>query len=100
DTAIPPTPSIAADGQLNFASPTLRFRATLARGQSSETAIQWRLAEFTLGPVPKPPVPRRYEIQSLWEGLGQSSVTIPTRQVEPGHTYRVRARACDTTGRC
>jgi hypothetical protein len=100
DPAIPPKPIVAADGPLDITSPALKFRVQLAAGQPPSTAIQWRLAEITPGPVTKPLVPRCYEIQALWEETGQSTVTIPTKQVEPGRTYRVRARACDATGRC
>jgi len=100
DPAIPPTPAVVADGPLDFKSPAMKFRATLPANLPPHSTIQWRLAEITPGPVTKPLVPRRYEIQALWEEAGQSTATIPTKEVESGRTYRVRARACDTTGRC
>ena len=100
DMAIPPMPTVATDGPLDFKSSTLPFSATLPTGPSLNTTIQWRLAEITPGPTVKLMVPRRYEIQALWEETGQFTAKISTKEVEPGHTYRVRARACDATGRC
>ena len=99
DAAIPPTPKVATDGPLDFKSPTLKFSATFPTGTPANPALQWRLAEIILDPA-KPRIPRRYEIQALWEETSQLTAAIPTREVERGRTYRVRARACDAAGRC
>jgi hypothetical protein len=100
DTGIPLTPTVGTDGPLDFAAPALRFSAKRVESLPANATMQWRLAEVTLGPVAKPLAPRRYEIQALWEEADSSKVTIPMKQIEPGRTYRVRARACDVTGRC
>ncbi|MGE5295899.1 MAG: lamin tail domain-containing protein, partial [Solirubrobacterales bacterium] len=47
--------------------------------------------------------PGKYEIQAVWESdeltAFQSDTTIPASAVEPGHTYRVRCKMKDATGR-
>ena len=99
-TAIPPAPTVTADGPLKFTSPALKFHATPPRESPSHATMQWRLAEVTVGRVTNPLLPLHYEIQALWEENGQSTTTIPTKQLELGHAYRVRARACDPSGLC
>ena len=100
DTTIPPTPSVTADDPLAITSPALRFRAAFRTNSTLKFSFQWRLAEVALGRATKPIVPNHYEIQSLWEATGTSTVTIPTKKLKPGRTYRARSRACDPNGRC
>ena len=61
--------------------------------------IEWRLAEVTPGTRTKPLVPRKYEIEPLWQQAGSAAADIPTTLVQRGHTYRVRARLKNDTGR-
>jgi len=98
DPALVPTPATAAEGTLDFSAKALKFRASLMKG--GEVVFQWRLAEVTPGPRSKQQGPPRYEITALWQDGGASAAQIPTTQLEAGHTYRVRARAQDSTGRC
>jgi hypothetical protein len=101
DPGIPPAPTVRADDPLNFTSPALRFHASQGTDDlPPDIVVQWRLAEVSLGRVSRPLVQRHYEIQALWEATGQSTTTIPTIHFKPGRTYRVRARACDSNGRC
>jgi hypothetical protein len=65
-----------------------------------QPVFEWRLAEVTLGPVTKPLVPREYEIEALWQSEGPATAEIPAELVQAGHTYRVRARMRDASGRC
>ncbi len=100
DVALPPAPSVAADGALDFTKATLKFQASMPASQSPAPSVEWRMAEITLAPAVKLSAPRRYEIESLWQETGKSAAEIPTNLLEPGRTYRVRARACDATGHC
>ncbi len=48
--------------------------------------------------------PGKYEIEALWESgeitdPGNRTITIPATLVKPGHTYRVRCRMKDSSGR-
>jgi hypothetical protein len=99
DAPIPPTPSIAADGPLEASAKQLGFRASFANRRMSAPVIQWRVAEVT--PDSSHPRPnRKYEITPLWQTNGTSTAQMPTTLLEAGHTYRVRARAQDASGRC
>lgn len=96
----PATAKIKVEGDLETAKAPLRMRATLAAGGEAVKAFEWRLAEVTKGPLPKGQGPRHYEIQALWQQSGASAAEIPATVLQPGHTYRIRARARDTEGRC
>ena len=74
------------------------------RSRSKFAAMKWRLGEITPARATAPPgVPRLYEITSVWESAESTTfadgVTIPIGVTEPGHTYRVRVRMQDNTGR-
>jgi hypothetical protein len=92
---LPSPPAIAPDGALDFTANALRFHAT-----SALKTLQWRLAEISTDAESRPMAPRRYEIETLWAENGPSSVKVPKNELKAGHTYRVRARACDGEGRC
>ena len=97
---LPSTPTLRATGPLDFRADTLPFLATLPTSANPTLALDWRLGEITPGPVTKPPAPRRYEIETLWHEENKRAANVPTRLLEPGRTYRVRARARDAAGRC
>lgn len=99
DRGIPGRPRVQADGPLQDQAKALRFRAAGLAG-SAPPMLQWRAAEVASRPSTKPVGPRSYEIQAVWEGSGAGTVEIPTSVLKPGHSYRVRARACDADGRC
>jgi hypothetical protein len=100
DRPVPPTPEVSAAGALDFKAATLSFQADSGRGDAAATKMQWRLGEVSVAAVTKPTTPRPYEIEALWEGAGSNRVAIPSSPLKAGHTYRVRARACDENGRC
>jgi hypothetical protein len=67
--------------------------------------VQWRAAQISAPGLPgyKPGQPCRYEIESTWttEFTTQSpELMLPPNVVQPGLTYRIRARYKDDTGRC
>jgi len=97
---IPATPTLTAEGAMDFTKPELHFRATLTAGDAVIGTLEWRVAEITAGIVAKPLTPRKYEIEPIWQQAGGARMEIPTKVFESGHTYRVRARSRDTTGRC
>jgi hypothetical protein len=68
-------------------------------------AMQWRVGEISAPGLAgyKPGTPRKYEIEELWrsEELATQTnrFTLPLTMCEPNHTYRVRARYKNHTGR-
>ena len=101
--AIPPAPTVAPDRPPTLQEPSLKFHCTLPAGSATPRAVQWRLAEITPGPVSKPLVPRHFEMDALWQAERTEptgAVEISSKPLEAGRTYRVRARACDASGRC
>ena len=108
DDAIPETPVVTSVGAPEFSADNLVFESTrFADPQGNDTfaAMEWRLAEITHRDAPAfdPNLPRKYEIQSVWESGATSEfdqlVSIPVGMVVPGHAYRVRVRVQDDTGR-
>jgi hypothetical protein len=67
----------------------------------SARKVKWRLAEITdlKNPATKAQLPRKYEINALWEAEGGTAAEIPTKGLEKGHTYRIRARVQDANER-
>jgi hypothetical protein len=98
DKAIPATPVLKARAAFDPAKSS--FLVTASSGGPGPEAFEWRLAGVTLDPIRKPLKPRKYEIESLWQQPGTSSAEIPSNLIEKGHTYRIRARARDASGRC
>jgi hypothetical protein len=90
----PPAAKISPPPQFDFAAPHLSL--SLEAKPEGTVSSQWRLAEITdtKSPVFDPHQPWSYEIQALWEQelKGSTTVSVPTRSLVPGHTYRVRAR--------
>ena len=106
DSAIPSIPSIQYTGTTGYPLGGLSFQCSaFSSGFSSFQAMQWRAGEIhnPLAPAYDPTAPRSYEITSQWEtgeiNTYNNSIAIPTTALRVGHTYRVRVRMKDTTGR-
>ncbi|MBN1844129.1 MAG: lamin tail domain-containing protein, partial [Sedimentisphaerales bacterium] len=105
---IPYTPSINYYGAAGYPLNDLLFVSSPfsdLQGSGTFAAIKWRLAQITDDAHPVAPLgePRCYELQAVWESdemtVFQSSIIIPGSVVKAGHTYRVRVRMKDTSGR-
>jgi lamin tail-like protein/concanavalin A-like lectin/glucanase superfamily protein/CotH protein len=107
DSLIPYTPSIDYYGATGYPINDLLFiTSTFSDPQGNQTfgALKWRIAEVIddANPIYGPGDPRKYEIEPIWEQINtvfQSAIIIPGSVVKPGHTYRVRIRMKDNTGR-
>jgi hypothetical protein len=106
DSAVPAAPTITACGPAGFAANQLRFRASAYKGQNPFAALKWRMAEIT--PANRPgsqarPAQGLLEITAVWESAELPEATaetaVPSGIAKAGHTYRVRARMKDSTGR-
>ena len=94
----PATPEIAPAGVIDTSKPTWKLHLA---SPTSVSKVKWRLAEIT-GPknaAVETKVPVRYEINPLWESEGGTAAEIPTKDLEKGRTYRIRARIQDGDGR-
>jgi hypothetical protein len=94
DAPTPATSKIAPAGKLDLSAPKLKVQLT---GEKQASKVKWRLAEVS-NPNNSAPIQRRlgrYEIDPLWESTGGPSAEIPSKNLEPGHTYRIRARVLD-----
>jgi len=98
DASIPATPKIEPAGKLDLSARKVKVQLT---GGKQASQVKWRLAE-----VPNPnsttAADRRtvkYEINALWETTGGPFAEVPTSTLEVGHTYRIRARVLDASGR-
>ena len=58
------------------------------------------MGEISSEPIRKPLKPANYEIESLWSAVGSSTTRVPSTVFQKAHTYRIRARARDASGRC
>jgi hypothetical protein len=90
----PATSKIASVGKLDLSAPKLRVQLD---GGEQASQVKWRLAEVS-NPNNSASIQRcigKYEIDALWESTGGPSVEIPTKDLEAGHTYRIRARVLD-----
>jgi len=82
----------------------LRFSASAYAGTNAFAASQWRVGEISAPGIPlyDSTKPRIYEVTDVWRSTELTSngvVTIPFAVLQVGHTYRVRARHKDVTGR-
>ncbi|MBE3123602.1 MAG: lamin tail domain-containing protein, partial [Planctomycetes bacterium] len=106
DTQMPYTPTVTYTGPAGYAMNRLSFRSSaFSSSYSTFGAMEWRIAEVTdtANPNYDPSDPRKYEIESDWES-GElptygATATIPGSAVKTGHSYRVRVRMKDATGR-
>jgi hypothetical protein len=108
DPDVPERPRITFLGASGFPLHDLRFAASsFADPQGPETfgAVAWRIAEIAAPGVAgyREGEPRRYEIETLWTSGERPhdtmAIRIPVAELRPGHTYRVRARFMDASGR-
>jgi hypothetical protein len=109
DSAIPVTPAVTATGNPNFPVNNLTFQTSSfsdPQGSATFAAYKWRLGEITdeNNPSYNPAEQRTYEINTVWESeditnVVTRSATIPAPVVRVGHTYRVRCKHKDNTGR-
>ena len=99
DRAIPPTPNVHSRGAPDLSRAGLELEATFSNDPPAQSRFEWRVAEVTLSPVSKPPRPGKYEIEPLWLRRGPATMEVPSKLFQKGHTYRIRARALDATGR-
>jgi hypothetical protein len=106
DPAIPETPKVSASGPPGLAPDQLRFRISPFKGANPFAAAKLRLAEITAPTVAapgSPPAQGPREINAVWESAdladAAAQISIPAGIAKSGHTYRVRVRMKDTTGR-
>jgi hypothetical protein len=108
DTSIPDKPTVTAIGDPGFPADDLRFETSDfsdPQGAGTFAALRWRLGEVTdaSAPVYDPAADPIYEWTEVWTSGDlaalQNQVQIPSASVEAGHTYRVRSRMKDNTGR-
>jgi hypothetical protein len=97
DAMLPETPVITPSKIADASTPTLKLHLA-----SSNPAgmVKWRLAEITdtKKPAGKAKTPHKYEIEALWEAECGATAEVPTKNLEKGHTYRIRARIEDGNG--
>ena len=105
---LPATPSITYTGAVGYPIDGLTFAASAfsdPQDGSAFTTIQWRAGEITDPSAPgyDPAADRLFEADEVWssgERVGPSvAIAIPAGVLRAGHTYRVRARYKDATGR-
>ena len=106
DVATPNTPVVTFEGPTNHPINQLVFRSSaFDRTNGTFAAMKWRLAEVSPAnaPVFDRAQPRKYEISAAWETAElpefSETATMPASMVKVGHTYRVRARMKDVSGR-
>jgi hypothetical protein len=108
DAAIPDRPTITYVGLGTYPLNDLRFTTSAfsdPQGTGSFSAIQWRIAEISAPGIPlyNSALPRIYEIADVWRSAEINSYTgestINGTSLVAGHTYRVRCRHKDNTGR-
>jgi len=107
DSNIPNTPTVTAT-TTNFYADKLTFQTSAfsdPNGDGTFASMKWRIGEITdtNSPTFAPAQSRKYEIESDWESAEMSNftgtVTIPAGVARVGHTYRVRCKMKDSTGR-
>ncbi|MFC1452883.1 DUF2341 domain-containing protein [Verrucomicrobiota bacterium] len=105
---IPDTPVVTSTSPSGFPANALTFETTPfsdPQGDHTFAAMKWRVGEIsdTNSPSYRPSERKKYEVPAVWESEDLTnfvaSVTIPSVAVKVGHTYRVRSRMKDTSGR-
>jgi len=108
EESIPDTPTVGAAGPPEFPITSLLFETTpFSDPQGAETfaAMRWRVGEVTDpgAPAYDPDADPIYEWTPVWmsEELTefQGWITVPPGAVRVGHSYRIRVRMKDQTGR-
>ena len=108
DPLVPYTATVSFDGPAGYPINALLLRTSSFSsppGGGTFAGMKWRIAEVTDPTNPRydPGDPRKYEIESVWESgelaTFQAVVQIPASVVKEGHSYRVRCKMKNTTGR-
>jgi hypothetical protein len=107
DALVPNRPAATYTGPAAYPLNDLRFTSGTYSSPPSATfsAIQWRIAEISAPGIPlfDATQPRIYELTDVWRSAEIPSVSgetrIPGGSLKVGHTYRVRLRHKDATGR-
>ncbi len=105
DPLIPDLPVIQPVSETSIPTDQLTFRAAPYSGPNPFAAMKWRIGEMTPSESPSfnPSIPRRYEIEPVWESAELAAFTpeimVPADAVKIGHTYRLRLRMKDNAGR-
>ncbi|AQT67877.1 CotH protein [Anaerohalosphaera lusitana] len=106
--AQPEKPTVSYTGTAGYPVNDLRFvTSSFSDPQGSQTfaAMKWRIAEITdpMCPAYDPDDKPHYEYNALWESEGvdptNRTIKVPAAVVDAGHTYRVRCKMQDNTGR-
>ncbi|MEI7733424.1 MAG: CotH kinase family protein [Verrucomicrobiota bacterium] len=107
DKKIPATPMVQLTGTPKL-SKKYAFRASAFASpvtNATAAAVEWRLAEISAPGVPGfvTNQPCRYELQTLWNSgelpPGRPELQLADNLCKKVHTYRVRARYKDNSGR-
>ena len=107
DQTVPDTPVVRASDAPGLAAKQPKFEVTPFASPVTNkfAAVQWRVGEISAPGLPGYVAgqPRRYEIEPYWIGeelkTPQATFRPPAKTFVAGHTYRVRARYLDHTGR-
>ncbi len=104
DAAAPQQPAAAYAGPSGYPVDKLQFTAGAYAGTYAYAATQWRIGEISAPGIPlyDATKPRIYEVTDVWrsaELTSNAAVTVPATSVLVGHTYRLRVRQKDATGR-
>lgn len=105
---LPGTPVVSYTGAIGYPTDGLQFESTGfsdPQGAGSFSAMEWRVGEIedSSAPAWDPEDDFILENDLIW-GSGelsnfQSTLTLPAGALKVGHTYRVRVRHMDNTGR-
>ena len=108
DGVIPAAPQARYTGRAGFPVAELPFATTPfapLSGTNRFAAVQWRVGEISAPGRPGfvPGRPRKYELEPFWTSpeiaTNASPLQLPDGLCRSNHTYRVRARYKDQTGR-
>ncbi|MDR2982669.1 MAG: lamin tail domain-containing protein [Puniceicoccales bacterium] len=106
DSQVPVRPTAPRNvGSAEFTINNLVFGTGAYSGTSSFAAAQYRIAEISAPGIPLHDAtkPRIYEVTDVWRSeeitSSTDTVKIPSSAAQAGHTYRVRVRHKDATGR-
>ena len=104
DATAPQRPTVTYLGVGTHPINDLRFSSSAYAGTNAFAAMQWRVGEISAPGIPlhDPARPRLYEVTDVWRSAALAAgatVTIPAASLQIGHTYRVRVRHLDATGR-
>jgi hypothetical protein len=104
DLNAPSRPAATYLGLASHPLDDLRFSASAYAGSNTFVAAQWRVGEISAPGIPlyDATKPRIYEVSDVWRSAELTTngvVTLPSAALQIGHTYRVRVRHKDVTGR-